>query len=498
MKRIVFILTIFSLILGNILISKPVKAQELAVSDVQVKNTADKTAEIHFKTDNLANYTIYFGLDRNFGSWISSSLGLKYYHKAVLGGLQPETTYYFQIEVFSPYSDTGRSFVYSFKTAEFYDKDDPEIFNLSVAYLGSRTILIQWETNELSSSYLEYGHSFEYEKKKNGNRNTKYHQVLLTKLQPSSDYYFKVFSKDKAGNTGSKVYRNRVTTNSYQYSDKQDLQIRNINVEQISSDSAVIRWQANNYSDGFVKYSDKINRYRKTVKEEGFYDRNHKIKLSGLKPNTVYYFKVGSKDIFKNKEEILGHSFETGSEFQVEVKGVDYSEPQKNFPNQISAIYKKLSDAAVYVITNGKKYLIPGPSSFSNYGLDWADVQIVSAEIINQIPDAKLVKIANSPKVYYIYKSLNHKKAILSEKVFESYDQKWQDIITISNQDLNSYSDVKLIKLPNKPEVYLLENNQKRKIMSEEAFLRFGFKWNQIGFVNEIDLGAYANGEAVW
>ena len=70
----------------------------------------------------------------------------------------------------------------------------------------------------------------------------------------------------------------------------------------------------------------------------------------------------------------------------------------------IPVLFKTKDNPAVFYISEriGAKKLIPSRQVFESYGCRWEWIHVVSQETIDQYPDIKLVKTADSPAVFYI------------------------------------------------------------------------------------------------
>ena len=96
-----------------------------------------------------------------------------------------------------------------------------------------------------------------------------------------------------------------------------------------------------------------------------------------------------------------------------------------------------------------------------------------------------LIKYPDQPGIYLIEN--NQKRAFKSGEIFEKLGFKWEDVIEIplseayiSGTNITGRLDGTLIKYPGQPEIYLIENNQKRAFMSGEIFESLGFKWEDV------------------
>jgi len=159
-------------------------------------------------------------------------------------------------------------------------------------------------------------------------------------------------------------------------------------------------------------------------------------------------------------------------------------------------LLKAIGQEKVYKVVNNKLLWVPTISAFNAQGLKWSDVQSVDTSQLNQYQRAKLLQINGDQKIYYITES-GLKKHILNESVFNSYNNKWEDVVTVDAAVINSYPDANLIKAEDGYQVYKLENGQKRWIKTDAAFRRLKLDWNKVVPVNETELAAYPDGAAI-
>lgn len=107
----------------------------------------------------------------------------------------------------------------------------------------------------------------------------------------------------------------------------------------------------------------------------------------------------------------------------------------------------------------------------------------------------KQVKIVDGPAVYYLDHARGMKKPYVSAKAFLSYGNKWSDIKIASIDELNKWPDVKLIKSEQSPFVYYISADRKFFIESEQKFIDAGFKWEDIVTISQTDLDEYQTAE---
>ena len=194
----------------------------------------------------------------------------------------------------------------------------------------------------------------------------------------------------------------------------------------------------------------------------------------------------------------------TAREFQQ--KKYDWSDVKETSSEVINAYADYLEATAkllrgvghhkVYRIVNGKRLWIPTISAFNAQGLKWDEIEDASETEVNQYPEAKLLQVDGDSKIYYLTES-GLKRHIPSSQVFLSYGNSWNDVIKISNAELNAYSDNVLIKAEGDYKVYKLENGNKKWIKTAIAFNRLGYDWLGIGLVNGTEINSYPDGGSI-
>jgi hypothetical protein len=80
---------------------------------------------------------------------------------------------------------------------------------------------------------------------------------------------------------------------------------------------------------------------------------------------------------------------------------------------------------------------------------------------------------------------------------FYSYGNKLEDVVSISQEELNWYPENRLIKYDNDWKIYYLENGLKRWITSASVFNRHGYDWSRIAPVNSTEINAWPTGSTI-
>ncbi len=123
------------------------------------------------------------------------------------------------------------------------------------------------------------------------------------------------------------------------------------------------------------------------------------------------------------------------------------------------------------------------------------------------IVDGELVKTASSPDIYIIKLIGNKqfKRLILNPDIFNSYGHlKWENIKTISSQELAQYTVSELVRAVGDPKVYRLtspsysDTGVKSWVnMTAAQFIAEGYDWDSIYEINSFERNLYENGSDV-
>ena len=117
----------------------------------------------------------------------------------VNGGLTPGHTYTYEVSAVNGVGlESARSLPVSATTLA--DTTAPVISNLTISSITSTSATITWNTNEPSTSGVDYGTSA-YDLSSESLDMTTNHSITLTNLNPGMLYHFRVRSSDIAGNT---------------------------------------------------------------------------------------------------------------------------------------------------------------------------------------------------------------------------------------------------------------------------------------------------------
>jgi hypothetical protein len=168
----------------------------------------------------------------------------------------------------------------------------------------------------------------------------------------------------------------------------------------------------------------------------------------------------------------------------------------KSIPNYEDNLIRAIGNYKVYLVVNGIKRHIPNPEIFLNYGFAWEDVVDVPQSTIDKYTRAYLIRESRQGTIYYL-RSDGVKKWIRNPEIFASYNNEWEDIQVISKPEMDSYPESNLIQFHGDDRIYLIEGNVKRHIPSASVFNKYGYNWEHVIIVNEVEFEWYGEGSMV-
>jgi len=172
------------------------------------------------------------------------------------------------------------------------DPTPPVISGVSTTNLRPYSVDIKWNTDDFSTSQVDYGTTTAYGMTTPLDGATvQSHTVSLDALRPGQLYHFRVRSVNCSGlESVSGDYT--FTT----FSDTTAPAITNVSVSGITENSAVVTWTTDDYSTSMVQYG-LTSAYSQSTDEDTTPVTDHSVLLSNLTPNTVYHFRVKSTNI---------------------------------------------------------------------------------------------------------------------------------------------------------------------------------------------------------
>ncbi len=454
--KTIYIFIIFSLVFSGLFYSEQVQAVDISAVDVEV--TGNK-AVFTWQTDRMSVGCVKYGLSFEYENMICE-VGAGYDHYVSVKGLLPNTVYHYKIV--SKYGDeVDETFDGVFQTGTVFDEDGPRIFDIRYEYVGSNFVLIKFRTDEPAKAFIRYGTDGRMYSKNYSSysRFVKDHEVILKRLKPNTTYLYKIQAVDRSRNRSETEIFRFTTKSQEEADDYAPLKIVSITPlsykdDQIGYNDALISWTLNKPAQATIRFGTNSLRLSEKISIPG-YKIQSEIRLRNLKPEQIYYYKLEMRDITGKRVKFpkSGYfSFKTLSRAKKKiVKGASISRVR---------FVKSLHSPYVYMLVNGKKHRLRTAEVMSSYGITIKDVDIVSAAELKYLDDVRLVKTPNSPTVYLLYPERGFRIPIPNPDIFESYPKnRWQDIVVITKEDLDSFTPAYLVKPEGIPVIYLLKDD---------------------------------------
>lgn len=254
---------------------------------------------------NLSGYKVYYGTaPGNYSQTIDAGKVTTYKVPNL-----PNGTYYFAV---TAYNSAGTESAYSNEGAKTVvtDVTAPVISGVYAGNITTDSVAINWMTNELSTSQVEYGltASYGYSSALNSTE-TVTHVQALTGLASATVYNFRVISRDSSGNQS--VSGNYTFTTAAP-ADTTAPVVSNIQVTDITASSAIVAWITDEPSTSQVDFGVSGNLTATTPLKTGL-TTVHSVELSGLTGFTPYDYRVVSSDGAGNTATSGNKSFTTSN-----------------------------------------------------------------------------------------------------------------------------------------------------------------------------------------
>lgn len=291
------------------------------ISSVAAAPVADTTALINWTTDEITNARVSYGTapgvlttQTTINSYLNTS------HAELLSGLLPNTRYYYTVTSVDVADNSITSAENSFTTLYTLAESTPDTTNptitlSAVAPIADTTVVINWTTNEAATSIISYGivsGALTSQTTLNSYLNTS-HSELVNGLAANTRYYYTVTSADAAGNSFTSVEGSFSTLNTLSevVADSTPPNISAVSVTPIADTTAVINWTTDEIANSIVSYGTTSGALTSQTTLDSNLNTSHAQLISGLTPNTRYYFTVSSVDISTNSRTSIESNFIT-------------------------------------------------------------------------------------------------------------------------------------------------------------------------------------------
>ncbi|MBP7831817.1 MAG: fibronectin type III domain-containing protein [Candidatus Pacebacteria bacterium] len=261
-------------------IRRPVKSTTLQITEV-VASPAETSVTITWKTNKLASSRVQYGTTASYGSLtpVTDLSPMVLNHSVTISGLLMATTYHFRVTSVDATGAQAYSNDATFTTNA--DATAPVISNI-VATPSETGVVITWDTNEASSSYVDYGTDDSYgtttPEIDNVTRVTS-HTVTITGLTANTLYHFRVNSTDASVNTATSSDDTFTTTATA-------VVISNVQIAATSVTYFTVTWTTNVPADTRIISGN--DSFAPITIDTVPLVTSHEVTVSGLEPCALY------------------------------------------------------------------------------------------------------------------------------------------------------------------------------------------------------------------
>ena len=256
---------------------------------------------------DLAGYKIYYGTSSGNYTEIMD-VGNETAHQFT--GLPDGTEYFFAV---TAYDASANESTYSNEVSKIAQSTDTTPPVISGIYYDNMTVgsaTINWTTNEVSDTQVEYGMTTSYGYTTNLDASPVIsHSQTLNGLYASTTYHYRVLSRDPSGNLNASA---DYTFTTLPPADTTPPAISNIQVTGVTSSAVTITWVTDEASTTQVEYGLTAG-YGYQTPMDSTMATIHSVTFAGLAAYSTYNFIVKSIDASSNEAVSVNHTFMTSN-----------------------------------------------------------------------------------------------------------------------------------------------------------------------------------------
>lgn len=485
------------------------KVGATTISNIEIGEINGNWLNVKWVTSEVTTAYLFFGESPDKLIYSVGDLNLSRSHSADITGLRKNGEYYFKIVVTNKEGKRTESVLNYFKVDKIYNDNGAIFSDFKKLQTTDTTFSASFLTDEKAKIDFRYG--TEKDDLRRSWRNYRLeteHQLTITRLNPSTKYYFEIIARDEDNNLTT--YSGDFETKHY--FDNQ-IQIRNLiplsyGDSPIMPEKAFIAFDSNVLSIADIYYGTEPDRLYKRERITTIPSLKHQIFLTELEADTIYYYKLRLRsDLVKDNYEEPIRTFKTApltrdylnSQFQSGDLVKHRSTTYLLYNNEKLPIYNrnKLQEISKEVKPIKESYLEEYTESSAYWGI---------------FHDGQVVKSKNKNTIYLI--DGPYKKPIANWQVFRYLNYTANDIIETDSWSLGNYKtgdtiyhsrevvadnslNNVLVKSPGGSTVYLIVNNKKLAFFTEDAFKKKGYSFSQLRIVSDSLLKSLSSGQLI-
>ncbi len=170
------------------------------LSNISTEQPAHSSVTIVWDTNEPATSQVEFGRTTNYGRITEVDSSWRTHHEVKLANLEANNLHHFRVLSRDAAGNLATSNDFSFQTLPEPDTNPPQLSNIEARSVSTNRATIVWDTDERSTSRVEYGTNTDYGDASQDNSLSTYHEIELADLAANTTYHFRVQSRDAAGN----------------------------------------------------------------------------------------------------------------------------------------------------------------------------------------------------------------------------------------------------------------------------------------------------------
>ncbi len=267
------------------------------ISGIIAAGITSSGATIFWTTDKLSDSQIDYGTRVPYANSTAVNAALVAVHTQTLSGLASSTLYHYRVRSRDADGNVTVSADNVFTTLAGPDTTAPTITMVSTSGVTASSATVTWRTSESADSLIQYGPTASY-----GNSTpldstmVTSHSLSLSGLAPNTQYHYRVRSGDAAGNV---ALSGDFVLTTLTASDTAPPVISSVVSSGIAQSSAFIIWSSDEASDSQVEYGS-TTAYGTSTALNPALVTSHTQQLTNLTANTLYHYRVKSRDAFGN------------------------------------------------------------------------------------------------------------------------------------------------------------------------------------------------------
>ncbi len=276
------------------------------ISDSSDRNSSDWALTIKWQVPSVgvvSKFFVYRSTDQTTYTKIASISSVAYTDT----GLSSTSTYSYKITaVDSAGAESAFSSIVT-KTPTGKFAEPPLIVSGPDFKSTATTAVVTWSTDRPSSSFVAYSVDDSYNESRGIVDGVTSHKVILTGLQPGTNYHFKVQSYDEN--------RDYLAADSYSsvFGFTTDVApgVAEVVISDVNLTSAIISWKTTTIATSKIYYGQTSTYGQELTDNSGSGVSNHTIKLTNLFHSSTYHFKIIGTDTDGNNLVSDDYSFNT-------------------------------------------------------------------------------------------------------------------------------------------------------------------------------------------